>query len=250
MNSKPAGNNLFRSMSLIFLIPGMICCSCKGRQEKKIQYAEQVIAASLLAVGTKENRERISNIFFLADCVSPQGRYTTEVHTAAGGYTYFKQLYSYKPAAFEAIVYNRASGVETGNPVKQLNGDAIYTIRGHAFVNTILEVDQRFHDFQQPEMVTADSMRSYRLKAKDELDHPCYLFFDETTNLFTALQIQDPANEKEVIIIRFSGWKRVQELQAPHRIEINQGDKVFTFDLTRIVFNDPGFQKKSINEKQ
>lgn len=250
MNSRQTGNGSMQLMWLIFLLYSAFFCGCKSQTKKIPQTAKETMEASLQAVGTKAERENIRNIIFLADCVSPRGSYTTEIHTAAGGYTYFKQRYSYKPAAFEAVVYNRISGVEAGDPVKQLGRDAIYTIRGHEFVNMILEVDERFHGFHDPEIVTADGIQLYRVKAKDELDHPCYLFFDGRTNLFTALQFQNPVHEKEIISIKFAGWKKVQKLQLPHHVEITQGDKVFTFAVTKIIFNDPGFQKKHLNEKQ
>ncbi len=236
-------------MHFIVMVLCMICCSCTGKQGKKIRSAEQVIEASLRAVGRESDRAGVNSMISFADCSSPRGRYTTEIHTASDGYSYFKQKYSYKPEVYEAVILNKTSGVQLMNPVKQLGREAIYTIRGHAFISMILEMNQRFRNFQQPEIVTADSVRLYRLKATDELDHTCYLFFDVKTKLVTALHFQDPVNEKEIIVIKFSGWKKMQDLQVPHHVEINQGDKVFTFDMVKIVFNDPGFQKKEVYDK-
>lgn len=249
MNDRSAMNKLFLSMHLIVMVPCMICCSCTGWKEKKIRSAEQVIEASLHAVGSEADRKGARNMILFANCSSPKGHYTTEIHTASDGYSYFKQKYSYTPGVYEAVILSKTSGVQLLNPVKQLGREAIYTIRGHAFINMILEVDQRFRHFLEPEIVESGSVKSYRLKATDELDHPCYLFFDMKTNLFTALHFQDPVNEKEIIVIKFSGWKKVQDLQVPHHVEINQGDKAFTFDMVKIGFNDPGFQKKEVHDK-
>lgn len=250
MNDRSAINKLFLSMHLLVMVPCMIFCGCSGWKEKKTRSAEQVIETSLHVVGSETDRESVSNMISIANCSSPSGSYTTEIHTALGGYSYFKQKYSYKPNVYEVVIFNKTSGIRLMDPGSQLNRAAVYTIRGHEFINMILEVNQRFRNFQEPEIVEADSVKLYRLKATDELDHPCYLFFDVKKKLFTALQFQDPINEKEIIIIKFAGWRKVQELQLPHHVEIIQGDKTFTFDFTRIVFNDPGFQKKRINEKQ
>lgn len=249
MNDRSAMKKLFLSTQLIVMVPCMICCGCSGWKEKKIRSAEQVIEASLHAAGTETARKAVSNMISIANCSSPGGSYTTEIHTALDGYSYFKQTYSYKPNAYEAVIFSKTSGVQLMDPGSQLNREAIYTIRGHAFINMILEVDQRFRNFQEPEIVEAGSVKSYRLRATDELDHPCYLFFDRETDLFTALHFQDPVHEKETIVIKFSGWKKVQDLQVPHHVEINQGDKVFTFDMVKIIFNDPGFRKKEVHEK-
>lgn len=249
MNDRSLMNRLFLSAHLVIMVPGMLCCSCTRAKEKKIPSAEQVIEASLHAVGSKADREVVKNMISLANCSSPGGSYTTEIHTASGGYSYFKQKYSYKPNVYEAVIRNKTSGIQLTDPGNRLNRETVYTIRGHEFINMILEIDQRFHNFQEPEMVEADKVKSYRLKAKDELDHPCYLFFDMKTDLLTSLHFQDPVNEKEIIVIKFTGWKKVQGLQVPHHVEIKQGEKLFTFNMVKILFNDPGFQEKEVYEK-
>ncbi|MBK9728269.1 MAG: hypothetical protein IPO86_09150 [Saprospiraceae bacterium] len=180
--------------------------------------------------------------------MSPNGKYSTEMHTASGGYSYFKQVYSYKPAAFETVIENKASGYELGDSLIPLSKEALYTIRSHEFHNMVLEVDHRFHDFGNPEIIEVDGMKAYRLNAKDELNNDCTLFFDIKTGLFSALHFQNPADAKETIKTKFSDWKNVKDLLLPHHVDIDQSGKKYTFDFTKVIINSPDFYYKNVKK--
>jgi hypothetical protein len=227
--------------------PGVAAClllsiflySCTNENK---QTAEQIIKTSLEAVGTKADREKMQNLESLADCMSPNGKYTTKIHTASGGYSYFKQVYSYKPKPFEAVIENKASGYVLGDSIKLLPKEAVYTIRSHEFHNMVFEVDQRFHDFVKPERVDTGGVNAYRLKAKDELNNECLLFFDVKTGLLSALHFQNPTDAKEIIPVKFSNWKKQQGLLLPLHIDIKQADKSYSFDFKKLLFNSKEFK--------
>lgn len=213
--------------------------------------AAEIIEASLKAVGNKADRQKISNLISLADCISPDGKYTTEIHTATDGYSFFKQVYSYKPALFEAVIENKINGFVISDSVKPLSKEAVYTIRGHEFHNIVLEADKRFHDFEKAGKIETDTAKLYELKAKDELNHSCSLFFDADNGLLTALHIQNPDDANEVLKIKFSNWKKIQELLLPYHVEIDQSGKVYKFNFIKLQFNSPDFKYKNVkNERQ
>lgn len=215
-----------------------------GCARKVRETADEIVQASLDAVGNKRDRDKVQNLVSVAECSSPNGKYTTEIHTASGDYSYFRQVYSYKPAVFEAVIRNRKSGYRIDDPGKPLSDISVYTIRGHAFINMILEADRRFHDFGETTTTQTGDRESYQLKAKDELNHDCFLFIDVKTRLLSAIHLQNPEETREIIKISFSGWKAVQQLLLPHQVTIDQGGKIYSFNFTRIVFNSPGFQIK------
>ena len=223
----------------------LLCIFLHSCANENKQTAEQVIQTSLDAVGTKADREKIKNLVSLADCLSPGGNYTTEIHTARGGYSYFKQVYSYRPAPFEAIIENKVNGYIIGDSIKPLSKEAMYAIRSHEFHNMVLEVDQRFHDLEKPEMSKADSVKNYSIKAKDELNNDCKLFFDVKTGLLSAIHFQNPDSTKEIIKTRFSNWKKTQGLLLPHHVDIDQSGKLYSFDFTNISFNSPDFKYRN-----
>lgn len=213
--------------------------------------AAEIIEASLNAVGNKADRQKISNLISLADCISPDGKYTTEIHTATDGYSFFKQVYSYKPELFEAVIENKINGFVISDSVKPLSKEAVYTIRGHEFHNIVLEADKRFHDFEKSGKIETDTAKLYELKAKDELNHPCSLFFDADNGLLTALHIQNPDDANEVLKIKFSNWKKIQGLLLPYHVEIDQSGKIYKFNFIKLQFNSPDFKYKNVkNERQ
>jgi len=207
--------------------------------------AENLIDDSLDAIGKKADRDKIQNLVSLAECVSPSGKYSTEIHTASGGYSYFKQVYSYKPKPFEAVIRNKTEGFIVTDSMITLSKEAVSVIRGHEFQNIVLEVGQRFHDFEKPEKIDSGGVKAYRIMAKDELNNKCLLFFDLKTGLLSAIHSQNPDDIKEVIKIKFSNWQKVQGLLLPHHVDIDQSGKIYAFEFTKIIFNSPDFKKKN-----
>lgn len=241
-----------KSIMSIVSVTGCFCfllCnllySCSNSKE---QSAEKIIQASLNAVGTKADRDKIQNLVSFADCISPDGKYTTEIHTASDGYTYFKQVYSYNPELFEAVIENKIRGFSISDSVKPLSKEVVYTIRGHTFQNIVLEQDKRFHDFERPVKTERDGLKMYEVKAKDELNHPCLIFFDHDSMLPTALHIQNPGDVHEVLKIKFSNWKKIQGILMPCKVTIDQSGKVYSFNFTKLRFNSPDFKYKSVNK--
>jgi hypothetical protein len=226
----------------------MLCCVLFGCANENEQTVEQIIQTSLDAIGKKSDREQIKNLVSLADCISPNGKYTTEIHTAQDGYSYFKQVYSYRPVTFEAVIENKTNGYVIGDSIKPMSREAIYTIRGHEFHNIQLEVDQRFHDLGEPEIMETNSMKTCQLKAKDELNNDCLLLFDVKTGLLSAIHFQNPDSTKEIIKTSFSNWKKVQELLLPHHVDIDQSGKLYSFDFTNISFNSPDFKYRNVKK--
>ncbi len=225
--------------SWFFFLLTILLYSCSNPKD---QSAEKIIQASLNAVGTKPLRDKIQNLVSFAECVSPNGNYTTEIHTDSGGYSYFKQVYSYKPKPFEAVIGHKDSGYIVGDSLIALSKAEIAMIRGHEFQNIILEVDKRFHDFDKPERIDSGGLKAYRIKAKVELNKACLLFFDLQTGMLSAIHSQNPADPKEVIEIEFSDWQEQQGLLLPEHVAIKQGEKRYSFDFTKLLFNSPDFK--------
>lgn len=206
--------------------------------------ADSIINKSLEAVGNKANRDKVRNIIALANCTSPNGKYTTEIHTCSEGYSFFKQVYSFNPEVFESVIYDKTQGFQIGDSTKALSKEAVFAIRSHEFYNLIIDVQQRFHEFTSPEEIPNGQL--YKIDGRDELEHPCTLFFDKPTGLLKAIHLQNPENEKEVLITTFSDWKKIEGLQLPTQISIDQSGKKYSFDFVKIDFNSPDFEKKTL----
>ena len=224
--------------------------SAQNGQTKKNPSSSAILKASLKAVGKTKTIYKIDNLISLAQCTSPSGAYTTEVHTHRNGYAYFKQVYSYRDAPFEIVTKGVSSGFIPGKAQEVISPNTVYAIRSHHFHNVILEVQHRFHDFEPAQLVMISGHDFFQIKAKDELNHPCSLFFDKSTHRLSAFHLQNPDDPLEIIKTRFSDWRNIQGLNLPQHLEIEQGDKVFTFDFVKIILNAPDFLEKSADHGQ
>ncbi len=225
---------------LLFHTPGI----AQNGQAKKNPSSSAILKASLKAIGKTKTIHQIQNLTSLAQCKGPNGAYTTEVHAHRNGFAYFKQVYSYRDAPFEIVTKGTSSGFIPGKAQEAISPNTVYAIRSHHFHNVILEVQQRFHDFEPAQLVTISGHDFFQINAKDELNHPCSLFFDPLTHRLEAFHIQNPDNLQEILKTRFSDWRNIQGLALPHHLEIEQGDMVFTFDFVRITLNAPDFLER------
>jgi len=245
-------NERLRLTRVIVLFGVLFLSSCKNKMDqssKNILTVNEVIETSLNTIGDKATREKVKNLVSKANCVSPNGNYTTEIQTATNGYSYFKQVFSYKPESFEAVIENKTSGYSIGDSLKPLSKESLSVIREHEFQNIVLEVNQRFHDFELIENEEKDGINNYKLKAKDELGKTNFIFFDEKTRLLTEIHFPNPSDENEMIKTKFSNWKKTNNLQLPYHVEINQSGKLYTFDYTKLILNSPDFKYKNVKNE-
>lgn len=228
---------------ICYFLSAFLLYSCSGNE---IPAADDIVQASMNAIGKKEDRDKIQNLVTVADCVSPRGKYSTEIHTAAGGYSYFKQVYSFKPTPFEAVIEKKDTGHIIGDTVSPLSKVMIAMVRGHEFYTIILEADKRFHSFEQPILADSGTRKLYQIKAKDEWEYECVLFFEQETSRLSAIHSRNPAAPEEIIEISFSGWQAQQGFILPRQVTIKQGGQYYSFDFVKVLFNSPGFKKLAV----
>lgn len=254
-------NILFSCLILLIIINSVL-----GQEEKMLinkinqNSIEQINLqeASLIGINITKNSvealgeaiyiKRIENIITKANCQSPEGNYTTETQTNSKGYGYFKQVYDYKPQAFEAITQGKDEGFTLGNKTEKLPKTVVNIIRGHYFHQLLLNPEDFFHDFGKVTIIEINNKKIYQVETKDALNQECWLFFDIDTKLLSGLHIQNSDDKKEIIKILFSDWKQVANLQLPHHLDINQSGKIYKFDFTKIVINSPTFEEKKLEK--
>lgn len=223
----------------------ILLSGCGDKKQDRQPGTKELLPASLEALAPAKARDSIRNIITEANCTSPQGAYTTVVHTE-NDYMYFRQEYTYTPQPFQAILINDSTGYATGDTMP-LPREAVYTIRSHAFHALLFELPQRYHAAGQPDTVTMMQGQLYFLKAKDELGNDCTLFFDKKNSRLSSLEIKNPDKKEEAIRIVYSDWKQAGPYLLPYHIDIFQGNDIFKFDFTKIEINDPGFKKQGRN---
>jgi hypothetical protein len=230
--------------NVIFTIIISVILGCKEPKEPDQQHeksAADLIEASIDGVGKKTDRDKVASIIYFADCRSPKGSYTTEMHSDTSGYTYFKQVYAFNRDSFIQVIHKR--GTDTAQQHQPVSPETVYALRSHEFMSIVLELNKRFTDFKFADTLHTGKGRGFHIVAKDELGHDSWLTIDSATSLIKEIRFPNPDNNSENIFTAFSSWKKVNELNFPHHIEFTQAGRTYTFDIRALKINDPGFKQ-------
>lgn len=241
---------------LLFVIGG-----CSNSDKTNPEIKDEVVAekkpdqsplvlASLNAIAPDSLRQTLQSLQSFAQCKSPLGKYTTHVITASDGYMYFKQVFDYRADPFEAILTKDSAWYNLGDTIDLLPRSLVFSVRNHAFHNILLELQERFHDFEIADSVEMNNQLFYRVKAKDALGHNCAFYFDPGNNQLSFWQFLNPAKLTDTLSVKFTDWKNTGGFKLPFHIDIVQSGKLLTFEFTRIGINSPDFEKKMFSQKK
>ncbi len=213
-------------------IAGWIFLAATPLAAQSITFKE-VEAASLKAMGGENSLQQVRSIRAVADCTGPNGRYTTEIHSARGDRLSFKQVRA-DGRTFAGFVSGKIAWTEKAesDEVAWLDKTGAAMIRGHEFQMISLTLSQRYKNFVVEGEENFAGLACIKIRATDELDKSFHLFFNRQTHLLAGMIFSDPRSANgEVVKVVYNLWKPIGRVKLPVKITATDraGDFVLNF---------------------
>lgn len=188
---------------------------------------------SLEALGGPQVAARVLSITGIADCVSPNGPYVTELYSARPDRLVFKQIHPGR-APFVAVINGPYawSTEPTTNAISEHTPQIAVVLQSHDVLMLPLVWAERFKDFTLAPVADFAGKPCVTLHASDALDLPCSLYFETDTYQIAGLTLTNPLSaDGATVQIAFTEWHRVNDLRLPLRVVITDptGDFIFVF---------------------
>ncbi|MEW6127901.1 MAG: hypothetical protein AB1757_12755 [Acidobacteriota bacterium] len=200
---------------------------------------EDIIAASIKAIGGQASVNRIRSIYAFASCRGPRGAYTTEIQSARGNRLMFKQV---RVGGNTFIGYVNGETAWTVDSRKQefslLDKTGAWMIRGHEFQMIPLALGERYKNFSVEGKENFAGASCIKIRAVDELNLTTYLFFNWQTKLLAGVISPNPASDKgEVITVVYKEWRTVGKVKIPGKVRATDSTGDFLLDFHTIRLN-------------
>ncbi|MBR9920477.1 MAG: hypothetical protein GYB31_06530 [Bacteroidetes bacterium] len=176
----------------------------------------------------------IDEIHSVANCLGPDGRYVTEVHSFTDSTYTFKQDFEYREEAFHASVSENGIGYvlnPEGEVVDTLSREVVEMVRSHDFHRIQTRPNQFYSDFQVVEGGNS-------VNAVDKLEHPVRMIPDESQEVISSVMFWNMLDTSEVIRIDFTDWVESDYGKLVKKLRVIQAERdTFFFDYTQLMIN-------------
>jgi len=201
--------------------------------------ASEVIENSLQAIGGKKEISKIRSLQAFADCVGPNGKYTTEIYSAKNSRLIFRQVLP------SGNIYAGQTNGQTFWTKDEKSGDfsladnrAAFVWRLHDFQFLAMEIAERFRNLTFAGEENFGEKTAVKLRGTDELGKTAEVFFDKETKLMLGFTIQNPfSTQSETIRTFFNEWKQIGGLKLPSKVTATDKQGDFVLNFREIVLN-------------
>lgn len=197
----------------------------------------EVIEISLQAIGGKKEIAKIRSIQAFADCIGPNGVYTTEISSAKNGRLIFKQIRGTNVYIGQANAQMFWTKDEKNNDFSLADNRAAFVWRSHDFQFLAMEISERFKNIVFAGEENFVGKIALKLNATDEIGNPTSLFFDKETRLLLGFTIQNPFDKNETIRTTFNEWRQIGKLKLPSKVTATDKKGDFILNFKEIVLN-------------
>ena len=220
--------NLFIIGIYSFYIIAFVCCS-----ENKTDIREIVLLPSY---------SQIKNIISIADCISPFGLYTTEVHSSHDGSCYFMQKFSDTEAPFEVKINSDNQGFlinQQNSTLDTLSLEDVEMIRGHEIHKLSMNPAFFFDEIRHSKSIEFEGSINEIYTGKDGLRNPVSIYYNKRKKLINKIELLNPKDTLQSIEIIYAKWVPSKYGEIAKVVDIVQAKKdTFSFNFKSINIRD------------
>ena len=183
---------------------------------------------------------QIQDIISIADCSSPFGEYTTEVHSLADGSCYFIQKFDDNEVPFAVKVDSINQGYligENNSIIDTLSREDVEMIRSHEIHKMSIDPSHFYSDLQYKKNATYKEKEHELYKGVDGLGNSVHIFYCREEKLISKIELQNPKDTTQTIELFYDGWVQSKYGAMVKEIHIVQAKKdtfFFTFKSVEI----------------
>jgi hypothetical protein len=203
-----------------------------------MQTPDNLFESSRAALGTPQAIAAIESISAFANCTSPHGEYTTEIHSARGGRVRFKQTWANRNP-IQVIINSDgawATDIVTGES-DPIDAPSVSMVREHEFQMLPLTLAERYHDAQPAQEIEWNNVSCFQIQARDDMHLPCAHFFRRDDHRWLGMELTNTRHVGNTIRVVVQEWRTVENVLLPSRVSAIDANGEYILDFNDIRLN-------------
>jgi hypothetical protein len=197
---------------------------------------DRVLDSMESAVASGRSRNAIQSLTATAECTGPDGAFETTVTSIRPDTVYFRRA-SARGITEIWSTAERTWGGTAGEEYESLTPQVRDFVRGHEFHLMVIDVKDRFSDFELVGPEKAEDADCLRISMKDEAGADASVCV-RTDNWLPAEMQLNPDGSAGPVRIVFDDWRVSDGLNLFHAIELTEDpDLVFSYEYVDISVN-------------
>jgi len=228
-----------------YVLMGMMLCTFLLSAQESPQ---AVLEAHYRAMGGQHHISRVESLYSFANCEGPTGKYLTEIYSATGARTLFRQIHPTRPD-FIGITNGNTYWTK-GAVVDIADKKSAFIWRAHGIQWLTSHLGEMFQDIRVEGIEDFAGKACAVLSATNILDERLRLYFDKSTKLLYGLTFLNPLGEDpEKIQMTLNEWKRIGHILLPSKVTFTDKQGDFILDFHTIKINQIDLELFNVPEK-
>jgi hypothetical protein len=214
----------------------VLFAAAAGCAEGETLSVDEVLDNMTTAIASERSRNSIQSFTATAECTGPDGDFETTVTSIRPDTVYFRQA-SARGITEIWSTAERTWGGNAGEEYESLTPRVRDFVRGHEFHLMVIDMQDRFSNFEMVGPERSDASECLRISMKDAADGDASVCV-RTDNWLPAEMQLHPGSAAGPVRIAFGDWRDTNRMRIFHSLEITEEpERVFTYDYVDVSVN-------------